>query len=293
MTKFDTHFPADCLEFCPHSELTDIFVCGTYKLDEDQSSQLESLPPSAQHRRGQCLLFSVDKSSFEDGAGLHQLQVIDLPAVPDMKWNHRSEASAPILGVADSEGNITIYEWRTTERILERINAFVCAPSDTLCLSLDWSNRRASTTGLGSLIVSLSNGSLCLLDMVEGAGLSMTKSWHAHDYEPWIAAWDHWDTNIIYSVGGDDLKFKSWDIRQGFGQPVFVNRRFDAGVTAIQCHPHIEHLIAVGSYNNTVQLFDARKPLVPLTQVDVGGGAWRVKWHPCHHAKRFACGLYA
>lgn len=34
------------------------------------------------------------------------------------------------------------------------------------------------------------------------------------------------------------------------------------------------------SYDNTVRLYDARKPLVPLTQADVGGGAWRVKWHP-------------
>lgn len=39
------------------------------------------------------------------------------------------------------------------------------------------------------------------------------------------------------------------------------------------------------SYDNTVRLFDARKPLVPLTQVDVGGGAWRVKWHPSERRK--------
>jgi len=45
------------------------------------------------------------------------------------------------------------------------------------------------------------------------------------------------------------------------------------------------NLIAVGSYDNTVRLFDARKPLVPLTQVDVGGGAWRVKWHPYANRK--------
>jgi len=56
--------------------------------------------------------------------------------------------------------------------------------------------------------------------------------------------------------------------------------RFDAGVTSIQSHPHIEHLIAVGSYDNTVQLFDARTPVKPLSRADVGGGAWRVKWHP-------------
>jgi diphthine methyl ester acylhydrolase len=56
--------------------------------------------------------------------------------------------------------------------------------------------------------------------------------------------------------------------------------RFDAGVTCIQSHPNIEHLVAVGSYDNAVRLFDARKPLTPLIQTDVGGGAWRVKWHP-------------
>jgi diphthamide biosynthesis protein 7 len=34
------------------------------------------------------------------------------------------------------------------------------------------------------------------------------------------------------------------------------------------------------SYDNTVRLFDTRKLLTPLTQAEVGGGAWRVKWHP-------------
>lgn len=34
------------------------------------------------------------------------------------------------------------------------------------------------------------------------------------------------------------------------------------------------------SYDNTIRLFDSRKPLVPVAHVDVGGGAWRAKWHP-------------
>jgi len=106
-----------------------------------------------------------------------------------------------------------------------------------------------------------------------------TSTWTAHAHEPWCAAWDYWDTNIVYS-GGDDLQFKVWDIRQGFELPIITNKRFDAGVTCIQSHPNIEHLIAVGSYDATVRLFDTRKPLKPLAQADVGGGAWRVKWHP-------------
>lgn len=72
--------------------------------------------------------------------------------------------------------------------------------------------------------------------------------------------------------------------------------RFEAGVTTIQSHPHEEHILGVGrcetkmicvlpsdlldSYDNSVRLFDVRKMRQPLTRVDVGGGAWRVKWHP-------------
>jgi hypothetical protein len=52
---------------------------------------------------------------------------------------------------------------------------------------------------LGSLIVSLSNGSLCLLRPHDARGLSLTNSWHAHDNEPWVAAWNYWNTNVVYS----------------------------------------------------------------------------------------------
>lgn len=56
-------------------------------------------------------------------------------------------------------------------------------------------------------------------------------------------------------------------------------------MTTIQNHPYVEHLLAVGSYDDTVRLFDTRKPLVPLTEINVGGGAWRVKWHPSPERK--------
>jgi len=150
---------------------------------------------------------------------------------------------------------------------------------DTLCLSLDWSNRRLRGTDLGSLVVSLSNGSICLLRPTDGAGLSVVETWHAHDYEPWVAAWDYWSSDIVYS-GGDDLKLKAWDTRQGFAHPTFVNKRFDAGVTSIQSHPHVQHLLAVGSYDSIVRIFDVRQLGSPVSQANVGGGAWRVKWHP-------------
>ena len=44
----DTVLPADSLEFCPNSGFHDIFVCGTYKLEELTGT-----------RTGQCLVFKV------------------------------------------------------------------------------------------------------------------------------------------------------------------------------------------------------------------------------------------
>ena len=34
------------------------------------------------------------------------------------------------------------------------------------------------------------------------------------------------------------------------------------------------------SYDGFVRLYDARKPLTAMAQVNVEGGVWRVKWHP-------------
>ncbi|TFK89957.1 WD-40 repeat-containing protein [Polyporus arcularius HHB13444] len=274
MPAYDTDWPADSTEFCPHPSARDIFVCGTYKLEQSEEGEVKAEAPAQgdedgqgsasasarepQKRRGKCLLFR---------------------AQDEENLCHRDASVSPLLAIADSEGHITLHELDSKTPRLRQIQSISCATADILCLSLDWSNRRTPTTDLGDMIVSLSNGSLSLLRPQEGAGLAVSDTWHAHDYEPWIAAWNYWDPNVVFS-GGDDLKMKGWDVREGGARPLFVNKRFDAGVTTIQSHPHVEHILAVGSYDNTVRLFDTRKLLVPLTEVDVGGGAWRVKWHP-------------
>ncbi|KAL4070931.1 WD40-repeat-containing domain protein [Scleroderma citrinum] len=270
---YDTVWPADSVEFCPHEESRDIFVCGTYHLEQDPSAISDG---NKQHRRGTCLVFQVASMETKSPS---LVQEIALPAVLDQKWCHRSSANSPILGIADSEGNITIHEWRLRDRAMNCLQKIPLASDDILCLSLDWSNRRHPTDHLGSLVVSMSDGSLALLTPSSSDGLVISSRWHAHDYEPWISAWDYWESSVVYS-GGDDLSLKGWDMRQLLTRPIFVNRRFDGGVTSIQSHPYVEHLIAVGSYDNSVRIFDTRKPSSPLTAIDVGGGAWRVKWHP-------------
>lgn len=56
------------------------------------------------------------------------------------------------------------------------------------------------------------------------SALAVTSEWHAHDFEPWIAAFDCWDPNFVWT-GGDDLKLKGWDLRAGCDSPAWVNKR--------------------------------------------------------------------
>ncbi|KAI0094898.1 WD40-repeat-containing domain protein [Irpex rosettiformis] len=292
MYAVDTEWPADSVEFCPHPDAVNILVCGTYNLEKADpvtSSETadDGFQPQAsqrkQLRRGKCMLFALEHTNQSaKGYTGNKLQEVASPAVPDLKWCHRAQSERPMLVAANTEGRVSLHEYVGEECLLKQVQQIECTTADILCLSVDWSNRRyqsSLTRDLGNLVVSMSDGSVALLRPSNTSGLTVTDTWRAHDFEPWIAAWNYWNTYAIYT-GGDDLKMKGWDTRQGFSQPTFVNKRFDAGVTTVQSHPYVEHLLAVGSYDDKVRLFDARKPLVPLTEVNVGGGAWRVKWHP-------------
>lgn len=65
----DTVLPADTVEFCPHPDATNIFLCGTYKLLTSENEAADSaehgshpITPviSPQKRCGQCLVYTID-----------------------------------------------------------------------------------------------------------------------------------------------------------------------------------------------------------------------------------------
>mmetsp|Transcript_7489 Transcript_7489/g.14209 ORF Transcript_7489/g.14209 Transcript_7489/m.14209 type:complete len:489 (+) Transcript_7489:130-1596(+) len=92
-------------------------------------------------------------------------------------------------------------------------------------------------------------------------------------------------SNSVLS-GGDDCKMKLWDMRTCH-KPMHVQDDFEAGVTAVSYHPRLEHIFAVGSYDEKIRIWDMRKlggrssnGGLPLDCIDVGGGVWRIKWHP-------------
>ena len=51
---------------------------------------------------------------------------------------------------------------------------------------------------LGSLVVSKSDGSISTLKPNESQ-FDVGITWHAHDFEPWVAAWNYWEPSVVYS----------------------------------------------------------------------------------------------
>ncbi|KAF8489573.1 WD40-repeat-containing domain protein [Gautieria morchelliformis] len=274
MSRVDTTLPADAAEFCPSPHALQIFVVGTYQLEDlpvKPDGQPDDTITSARRvsRWGKCLVYETDESR-DQCVKLHE---IPMAAVLDMKW------ASDILAVADAEGHVILRRWQDDTRKLEHVQTLTChdGSTDLICLSLDWAKHRCDLSS-DKISASFSNG-LILIALQSNAGLTVTDTWVGHEFEPWITAWDRWDQNFLYT-GGDDCTLKGWDLRTGFCQPASLNKRFDAGVTTIQSNPHLQYTLAVGSYDSTVRLFDTRQLSRPVTHAQVGGGAWRVKWHP-------------
>ncbi|XP_039270666.2 diphthine methyltransferase-like [Styela clava] len=255
----------DSVEWCPSDGYKNIVACGTYQLLKQEK---EGLPGHLMNRKGSIALFS------QNDLGMKKCFKVETDAILDLKWNGNC-VDETMLCAADAKGFVKLY---SLDKITESCNDVklteVVASKVTnegLLLSLDW--------GLEAKIcTSDSNGCLSIIDSCNNEVVKESQ-WKAHDFEAWICAYNTWDGNVVYS-GGDDCKFCSWDVRDP-SKYIFKNSAHQAGVCSIQCNSKSDHILATGSYDECVRFWDTRCiRRQPMSEMFVGGGVWRLKWHP-------------
>lgn len=265
----------DSVESCPFD--TDLFICGTYELLKQSD---ESTPAHLMKRKGSIFLYTTEGNELSEKA------VTRTEAILDSKWRRTKNTERHNFATCDARGTVNFYELgdgNLIEKYEFKIFSSVTAVKDGLALSLDWSADGSS------VICSDSNGFLSLLTFTP-EGVSLTDSWEAHKAEAWIAAFNTWDVNLVYS-GADDCKFRGWDIRTK--APVFTNTSHDAGVCSIQSNPLSPFIIATGSYDEKIRIWDSRCiRRNPLSEVETKGGVWRIKWHRSKKDKMVAACMY-
>ena len=294
--SYDTVLCADSVEWCPRMGFRDICVCSTYELDLSRGAKYGeahflSIPPPEAGNVRVPVYEAAPKVDFAGG-------------VLDAKWGELG--GVPVLAVGTSAGAVSVLSLTRkcsdgfvgTKRdhsvcINQLRNIRVLA--NNAVLSVDWA--AGSNT---ELLTTNGNGTAAIFDLSissESDKAHAVARWKAHDLygaetEVWVGVFDKVASHTVYT-GADDGKFKGWDTRSELKRPLFVNEETNGcGVCSINCSPHREFLVASGGYDGFVRIWDTRMMhRGSMQSINVGGGVWRLKWHPQISSKLAAAAM--
>ena len=148
--SLQTQHTACSVEHCHHPEHGHLIAVGTYQLDQDTGQ-----------RHGQIILVSMSLSGEGEPVFSSTIALADSCGVLDMKWSsgHHASGSAPVLGVAESSGHLSLYSVNSDLTLLSLVSRTLVIDSG-LSLALEWSHDNAS------IIVSDSGGNVTLWSLV-------------------------------------------------------------------------------------------------------------------------------
>ncbi|GMH01269.1 hypothetical protein Nepgr_003108 [Nepenthes gracilis] len=257
---------ADAVEFCPHGAFRNVLAASTYTLQEGKQ-------PS---RSGSISLFDVDAYNHR----LELLHRVETAGIFDIKWNPVGDNSSPLLAQSDADGFLRIYGLECGADGLTAAGAFLresgsLCVSSHMCLCLDW---HPSAT---SVSVGHSDGSVSIISLSD-SHLRVQEQWKAHEFELWTTSFDIQRPYLLYT-GSDDCKFICWDLRTSPSAPAFQNSKaHKMGVCCIVKNPNDLHALLTGSYDEHLRIWDVRAISKPVNEASIclGGGVWRMKYHP-------------
>jgi diphthamide biosynthesis protein 7 len=244
----DTVMPACSVEF-----LGSVALIGTYELRE-----------ATRTKHGTVHRVETAGDSMQPMDDVREMP----SAVLDIKCS-----SLGTVACALSDGSLTLLNDASLTNIVASLRRN-SGDDAALALALEWSDRKIQSSR--QLCASYSDGGVALFDV---ASEQCVSAWKAHSLEAWTVAFDCWQPSVVMS-GADDGRFHVWDVRAPLDAPV-SSRRYDMGVTAVQSHTMREHCVAVGSYDESIAVYDLRAlRAAPLARFESGGGVWRLKWRP-------------
>ncbi|KAL3927450.1 MAG: hypothetical protein SGPRY_002817 [Prymnesium sp.] len=256
LSSVRTDFTADAVAFCPYEGYRHLLACGCYQLMNDES------PP---RRTGQLLLFDATHADSP-----RELQCFDGPGVLDCQWLPVSAASPNLLVTASAEGGAHFYRLESGESPqpkLHDVGLLECEGAGW-CIGLACS---LPTAGASRIALGGTSGTVHVC-AVATEGERLERSWQAHELECWAVGWAaHPEAAMTLFSGADDAMLKSWDLRcdptQGAVAVACNRRSHGAGVCCISPSPLRPQMIATGSYDEKVRLWDARQLRQPLEEV--------------------------
>lgn len=203
---------------------------------------------------------------------LEYLDFVQTAAILDAKWYILGNRC--LLLVASALSEILLFELRSDNKLHQIDVLDLCSDSedDLLTLSIDMSNG-VIINDSNNLLASDSRGKVSLVSSTP-CKLTKIRDWKAHSFEAWTCAFDKWNANVAYT-GGDDTLLHIFDIRSDAVYKMVTNKVHTAGVTSILSFDQ-NHLIT-GSYDETLRLFDTRNWRLPLYELVLFGGIWRIK----------------
>ncbi|KAK2161504.1 hypothetical protein LSH36_115g03042 [Paralvinella palmiformis] len=190
ITSIDTEYTADSIEWCPYPQYSDVLLCGTYQLVNNDSNSTgtgdQGLGGQSQKgcRKGRLNAYLLNEDfKAGDSSALRRIAHTEMSGILDIKWNHLCDDLKPLFSVVDSDGCLSLWQLstrddeysdvKTVDRLkIERIES-VCLGINKLALSLDWSDRVEKSSP--KIVSSDSQGMISLVD-VNTYDLTVAKS---------------------------------------------------------------------------------------------------------------------